>query len=49
VLVKTSSFLGVTGTIQKGDSIVHVIAESFWNPQTLQDARPATAGSRDFY
>jgi error-prone DNA polymerase len=32
VLVKTSSFLGVTGTIQKGDGVVHVIAESFWNP-----------------
>jgi error-prone DNA polymerase len=32
VLVKISSFLGVTGTIQKRDGIVHVIAESFWDP-----------------
>ena len=49
VLVKTSSFLGVTGTIQKRDGIVHVIAESFWDPQALFKARPASGGSRDFH
>ena len=49
VLVKTSSFLGVTGTIQKRDGIVHVIAESFWDPQTHLGARPASGGSRDFH
>jgi len=49
VLVKTASFLGVTGTIQKRDGIVHVIAESFWDPQAILRARPATGGSRDFH
>jgi len=49
VLVKTSSFLGVTGTIQKRDGVVHVIAESFWDPQTLLGAKPASSGSRDFH
>jgi error-prone DNA polymerase len=49
VLVKTSSFVGVTGTIQKRDGIVHVIAESFWDPQVLLKARPASGGSRDFH
>jgi len=47
VLVKTSSFLRVTGTIQKRDGIVQVIAESFWDPQAILRARPASGGSRD--
>jgi len=49
VLVKTSSFLGVTGTIQKRDGVVHVIAESFWDPQAILGAKPASGGSRDFH
>jgi len=43
------SFLGVTGTIQKRDGVVHVIAESFWDPQALLGAKPASGGSRDFH
>jgi len=43
------SFFGVTRTIQKRDGIVHVIAESFWDPQTLLGAKPASSGSRDFH
>jgi error-prone DNA polymerase len=46
VIVKTSSFLGVTDMIQKWDGIVHVIAESFWDPRALLGARSAS-GSRD--
>jgi error-prone DNA polymerase len=49
VLVKTSSFLGVTGRVQKRDGVVHVIAESFWDPQSLLGAKPASGGSRDFH
>ena len=49
ILVKTSSFLGVTGTVQKRDGIVNVIAESFWDPQPLLNAKPASGGSRDFH
>jgi len=43
------SFFGVTRTIQKRDGIVHVIAESFWHPQTLLGAKPASSGSRAFH
>jgi error-prone DNA polymerase len=49
VLVKTSSFLGVTGRVQKRDGVVHVIAESFWDPQAILGARPVSGGSRDFH
>jgi error-prone DNA polymerase len=49
VVVKASSFLGVTGTIQKRDGVVHVIAESFWDPQPIIGLKPASDGSRDFH
>ncbi len=47
VLIKTSSFLGVTGQLQVQDGVVHVIAESFWAPPI--GLRPASGGSHDFY
>jgi len=47
LLVKTTSFLGVTGKLQIQDGVVHLIAESFWAPQLGQ--RPPTGGSRDFH
>jgi error-prone DNA polymerase len=47
VLVKTSSFLGVSGRLQVQDGVVHLIAESFWTPRIA--ASPATGGSRDFH
>ncbi len=46
VLVKTSSFLGVTGRIQAEDGVVHLVAESFWTPKDLLAA--ARVESRDF-
>jgi DNA polymerase III alpha subunit len=49
VLVKTSRSLNVTGTIHERDGIVHVIGESFLDPQALLSARPASGGSRDFH
>jgi error-prone DNA polymerase len=46
VLLKTASFLGVTGKLQKQDGVVHVVAETFWIPRIGAD--PASGGSRDF-
>jgi error-prone DNA polymerase len=44
-LVKTTSFLGVSGKLQVEQNVVHVIAESFWAPQV----RVRGARSRDFH
>ena len=46
VLVKTSSFLGVTGRIQAEDGVVHLVAEGFWAPKGVLAA--ASVESRDF-
>ena len=47
VLAKTSSFLGVTGKIQRESNVVHVVAESLWEPETLRS--PAPVRGRDFH
>jgi error-prone DNA polymerase len=47
VLIKTTSFLGVTGKLQVRDGVTHIIAESFWTPEL--DRSPRGAGSRDFH
>jgi error-prone DNA polymerase len=47
VLVRTTSFLGVTGRLQVQDGVVHLVAESFWTPKTV--LAPARVGSRDFH
>jgi len=47
VLVKTASFLGVTGTLQIQDGVAHLIAERFWAPRGLLAA--ATTESHDFH
>ncbi len=49
LLIKTSNFLGVSGKLQTEDNVVHVVAESFWDPQTKIGARPASGGSHDFH
>jgi error-prone DNA polymerase len=46
VLIKTSSFLGVTGKLQIQDGVTHLIAERFWAPPVSLE--PATSRSRDF-
>ncbi len=46
VLVRTASFLGVSGKVQNEKGVVHVIADSFWTPTI--DARPPSGGSHDF-
>jgi error-prone DNA polymerase len=47
VLVKTASFLGVTGRLQVQDGVTHLIADRFWRPK-LQ-TKPVEVGSRDFH
>ena len=47
VLVKTMSFLGITGTLQVEDNVVHLVAEKFWEPKV--DLKPIGAPSRDFH
>lgn len=47
VLAKTVNFLGITGKLQVEDSLVHLVAESFWEPKV--DMAPAAVSSRDFH
>ena len=47
VLVKTATFLGVTGRLQATDGVVHIVADTLWAPRL--EATPASAGSRDFH
>jgi error-prone DNA polymerase len=44
-LIKTASFLGVTGKLQVQDGVVHLIADRFWRPPL----RTVGARSRDFH
>jgi error-prone DNA polymerase len=47
VLIKTRSFLGVTGTLQVQDGVTHVVASDFWVPRIA--SRPPGMASRDFH
>jgi error-prone DNA polymerase len=47
VLAKTRSFLGVSGTLQVQDGVVHLVAETLWAPDA--PVEPASSGSRDFH
>ena len=47
VLAKTVSFLGITGTLQVEDNVVHLVAERLWKPRLHQ--RPSAPPSRDFH
>ena len=47
VLVRTASFLGVTGTLQVEEEVVHVVAKAFWTPKI--GLRGVHAQSRDFH
>jgi error-prone DNA polymerase len=46
VLAKTMSFLGITGTLQVEDGVVHLVAEKLWEPRA--ELKPSGAPSRDF-
>jgi error-prone DNA polymerase len=47
VIAKTASFLGVSGKIQSDSGVVHLVAESLWDPATRD--RPRKRRSRDFH
>jgi len=47
VLVKTLSFLGITGTLQVEDNVVRLVAEKLWEPKV--GLKPTGAPSRDFH
>jgi error-prone DNA polymerase len=47
VLAKTQSFLGVTGTLQVEDKVVHLVAEQLWQPNLGR--KPSAPPSRDFH
>jgi len=47
VLARTTSFLGVTGTLQAEDGVVHLVAQKLWKPDLA--LHPVSASSRDFH
>ncbi len=47
VLAKTASFLGISGTIQAEEGVVHLVAEELWEPRV--ELKPASMRSRDFH
>ena len=47
VLIKTTSFLGVTGKLQVEDGVTHLVAEKFWLPKVQK--KPEKVRSRDFH
>jgi error-prone DNA polymerase len=47
ILVKTITFLGVTGTLQAEDGVVHLVAEQLWKPDL--GSKPSAPPSRDFH
>jgi len=47
VLARTVSFLGISGTIQAEDGVVHLVADSLWEPRV--QLKPVSTGSRDFH
>jgi len=47
ILAKTMSFLGITGTLQVEDGVVHIVAEKLWRP-TLE-LKPSGTATRDFH
>ena len=46
-LIRTAPFLGVEGKLQSAEGVVHLIAESFFEPRL--SSAPRSAGSRDFH
>jgi len=47
ILIKTTSFIGVTGRLQSEHGVVHIVADTFWVPSL--DTQPEIAKSRDFH
>ncbi|MBI4381200.1 MAG: error-prone DNA polymerase [candidate division NC10 bacterium] len=47
LLAKTATFLGITGTLQAQQGVVHLVAEQLWSPHVAR--APASTPSRDFH
>jgi error-prone DNA polymerase len=47
LLARTAKFLGVTGTLQREQGVVQLVAESLWRPKV--DLEVVSAPSRDFH
>jgi error-prone DNA polymerase len=47
LLAKSANFLGVTGTLQADEGVVHIVAESLWAPKLARAV--VSAPSRDFH
>ena len=47
VIAKTQNFLGVTGVVQAQDSVVHILVDELWKPETRW--QPVKQKSRDFH
>jgi error-prone DNA polymerase len=47
VVARTASLLGVTGTIESKENVVHLIAERLWIPDSVKVR--ASIKSRDFH
>ena len=47
VLAKSVSFLGITGTLQIEDDVVHLVAQTLWQPEVK--IKPVNTSSRDFH
>ena len=47
-LILTNWMLGVTGRLQIADGVVHIIAESFWKPEFVEEGARVSASSHDF-
>ena len=46
LVVKTCPFLGVTGKLQSKEGVVHLVADSLWQPQLVA---PPSGGIRNFH
>lgn len=46
-LLKTTAFLGVSGRLQSENNVVHLVADTLWEPQV--DTHPTGGASRDFH
>ncbi|HUI68961.1 MAG TPA: error-prone DNA polymerase, partial [Spirochaetia bacterium] len=47
-VILTTWVLGVTGRLQVAEGVVHVIAESFWKPDFVQEEQRMASSSHDF-
>ncbi|MFQ5684512.1 MAG: error-prone DNA polymerase [Candidatus Binatia bacterium] len=47
VLAKTAGFLGVTGTLQLAEGVVHIVADKLWTPDV--SSNPIKLPSHDFH